>query len=82
MRLRQVMTMFDHACAKCEKTFVSRYKLNQHNNKWHGERKCDECGKMFKKGNFARHLKVHTDNNSVFTCHIWVSFCRAGKMAV
>ena len=62
--------MIDHACAKCEKTFVSRYKLNQHNNKWHEERKCDECGKMFKKGYIARHLKVHTDNDGEFTCHI------------
>ena len=62
--------MLDHICAKCEKTFVSRYKLNQHTNKWHEERKCEECGKMFKKGYIARHLKIHTDNNSMFTCHM------------
>ena len=24
--------MFEHSCAKCEKTFVSRSKLNHHNN--------------------------------------------------
>ena len=58
--------MFDHAC-ECGKTFVSKSKLNQHS-KWHQEIKCDECGKVFKKGNFARHLKVHA--NSVITCQI------------
>ena len=50
-----------------EKTFLSKSKLNQHN-KWHQDKKCDECGKVFKKGNFARHLKVHAD--SVITCQI------------
>ena len=59
--------MFDHACAECGKTFLSKSKLNQHN-KWHQDKKCDECGKVFKKGNFARHLKVHAD--SVITCQI------------
>ena len=59
--------MFDYACGECEKTFSSKSKLNQHN-KWHQDKKCDECGKVFKKGNFARHLKVHAD--SVITCQI------------
>ena len=59
--------MFDHACGQCGKTFVSKYKLNQHN-RYHQEMKCDECGEMFKKGNFAGHLKVHAD--SVVTCQI------------
>ena len=45
--------MFEHACGKCEKTFQSRSNLNQHNNQLHQEVKCDKCGKMFKKGNFA-----------------------------
>ena len=67
-RLHQVNTMFEHGCAKCEKTFVSRSKLNHHNNQLHEDRECDECGKIFKKGNFARHLKVHTDTG--FTCQI------------
>ena len=53
-----------------KKTFVSGSKLNQHNNQLHEEMKCGECGKMFKKGNFARHSKVHADSNSVFTCQI------------
>ena len=61
--------MFEHACAKCEKTFVSRSKLNQHNNQLHEEIKCDKCGKMFKKENFARHHKVHADS-SEFRCEI------------
>ena len=61
--------MFEHACAKCEKTFLSRSKLNQHSNQLHEEIKCDKCGKMFKKGNFARHHKVHADS-SVFRCQI------------
>ena len=59
--------MFDHACAECGKTFLSKSKLNQHN-KWHQEMTCDECRKVFKKGNFARHLKVHADG--VITCQI------------
>ena len=60
--------MFDSACAECGKTFLSKSKLNQHNNKWHQEMKCDKCGKVFKKGHIARHQKVHTD--SVVTCQI------------
>ena len=68
--LHQVKTMFEYACEKCEKSFVSGSKLNQHNNQLHEEVKCDECGKMFKKGNFARHRKVHADSNSVLTCQI------------
>ena len=62
--------MFEHACAKCEKTFVSKSKLNQHNTQWHEEKKCDECGNMLKKGNFARHSKVHMDKDTMFTCQI------------
>ena len=62
--------MFEYACEKCEKSFVSGSKLKQHNNQLHEEVKCDECGKMFKKGNFARHRKVHADSNSVLTCQI------------
>ena len=68
--LHQVKTMFEYACEKCEKSFVSGSKLKQHNNQLHEEVKCDECGKMFKKGNFARHRKVHADSNSVLTCQI------------
>ena len=62
--------VFEHACAKCEKTFVSKSKLNQHNTQWHEEKKCDECGNMLKKGNFARHSKVHMDKDTMFTCQI------------
>ena len=62
--------MFEHVCAKCEKSFVSRSKVNHHNIQWHEEKKCDECGNMFKKGHFARHLKIHTGSKSVFTCQI------------
>ena len=47
--LHQVKTMFEYACEKCEKSFVSGSKLKQHNNQLHEEVKCDECGKMFKK---------------------------------
>ena len=71
--------MFEHGCTKCEKTFVSRSKLNHHNNQLHEERTCDECGKIFKKKNFARHLKVHTDTG--FTCHICAkTFNRKDKL--
>ena len=78
-RLHQVNTMFEHGCAKCEKTFVSRSKLNHHNNQLHEDRECDECGKIFKKGNFARHLKVHTDTG--FTCQICAkTFNRKDKL--
>ena len=59
--------MFEHTCAKCEKTFVSKSKLNQHNTQWHEEKKYDECGNMLKKG---RHCKVHMDKNTVFTCQM------------
>ena len=73
--------MFEFACEKCEKKFVSRYKLNRHNNKLHEEMKCDECGKMFKKGNFARHCKVHKDSNSVLVCQICAkTFSRMDNM--
>ena len=51
----------------CGKTFESRSKLTQHSIQTHEEKKCDECGNMFKKANFARHLKVHT-GRSVLTC--------------
>ena len=78
-RLHQVNTMFEHGCAKCEKTFVSRSKLNHHNNQLHEDRECDECGKIFKKKNFARHLKVHTDSG--FTCQICAkTFNRKDKL--
>ena len=71
--------MFEHGCAKCEKTFVSRSKLNHHNNQLHEDRECDECGKIFKKGNFARPLKVHTDTG--FTCQICAkTFNRKDKL--
>ena len=71
--------MFEHGCTKCEKTFVSRSKLNHHNNQLHEDRECDECGKIFKKGNFARHLKVHTDTG--FTCQICAkTFNRKDKL--
>ena len=50
-----------------DKTFESRSKLTQHSIQTHEEKKCDECGNMFKKANFARHLKVHT-GRSVLTC--------------
>ena len=71
--------MFEHGCAKCKNTFVSRSKLNHHNNQLHEERTCDECGKIFKKGNFARHLKVHTDTG--FTCQICAkTFNRKDKL--
>ena len=73
--------MFEHACGKCEKTFSSRSNLNQHNNQLHVELKCDECGKMFKKGNFARHRKVHADSDSVSRCHICAkTFSRTDNM--
>ena len=71
--------MFEHGCAKCEKTFVSRSKLNHHNNQLHEDRECDECGKIFKKRNFARHLKVHSDTG--FTCQICAkTFNRKDKL--
>ena len=73
--------MFEHACGKCEKTFASRSKLNQHSNQLHVELKCDECGKMFKKGNFARHRKVNADCDSVSRCQICAkTFSRTDNM--
>ena len=73
--------MFEHACGKCEKTFSKRSNLNQHNNQLHVELKCDECGKMFKKGNFARHRKVHADSDSVSRCQICAkTFSRTDNM--
>ena len=71
--------MFEHACAKCEKTFVSKSKLNQHNTQWHEEKKCDECGNMLKKGNFARHRKVHMDKDTMFTCQICANTFNSGE---
>ena len=59
--------MSENVCAMCGKTFESRSKLTQHSIQTHEEKKCDECGNMFKKANFARHLKVHT-GRSVLTC--------------
>ena len=60
--------MSENVCAMCGKTFESRSKLTQHSIQTHEEKKCDECGNMFKKANFARHLKVHTGRSSVLTC--------------
>ena len=62
--------MSEQVCAKCGKSFASRSKLTQHSYQWHEEKKCEECGNLFKKGNFARHRKVHMDENTVFTCQI------------
>ena len=60
--------MPENICATCGKTFESSSKLTQHSTKTHDEKKCDECGNMFQKANFARHLKVHTGRSSVLTC--------------
>jgi uncharacterized Zn-finger protein len=57
-------------CEKCEKTFLTKHGLNQHEKAHENPFECDKCGKGFSwKQQMKQHLQIHL-NVKAFQCNI------------